>query len=317
MIFYGERSMANKNHSILILVLIILFIAGASYGGVKFRDRQRVQQFESEWEAFGRNVENELPGIMRAKYPDITEFSVTVTRRLNKHTYGNKDYQWYYKFHNNIRAWAAMDESFEALTEAKRCERVEEIYDSMRAEAVLIRSEKTPLYDGECRKSDINLTKDYYGVDDTEYDLMVNAADNWYDTEPSPYGYLKHIRDGHGTLYEYTHEFGTEYVWMSAEEIVRRELAEKEARKRARQNNVSGKSSSGSKSGSSSSYGGGSSYGSSKNSSKKKTVYDQDPYDAGYEDVYLDYDYDEERYRTDDDYARGVDDAMDDEGWDW
>ena len=28
-------------------------------------------------------------------------------------------------------------------------------------------------------------------------------------------------------------------------------------------------------------------------------------------------DYDEERYRTDDDYARGVDDAMDDEGWDW
>ena len=54
-----------------------------------------------------------------------------------------------------------------------------------------------------------------------------------------------------------------------------------------------------------------------KSSKKKTTTYDVDPYDAGYEDVYLDYDYDEDRYRWDDDYMRGVDDAMDDLDEDW
>lgn len=40
-----------------------------------------------------------------------------------------------------------------------------------------------------------------------------------------------------------------------------------------------------------------------------------DNYDEGYEDVYLDDDYDEERYRIDREYANGVDDAMEDEEW--
>lgn len=38
-------------------------------------------------------------------------------------------------------------------------------------------------------------------------------------------------------------------------------------------------------------------------------------YDDGYEDVYFDEDYDWDRYREDDDYASGVDDAMEDEEW--
>ena len=50
--------------------------------------------------------------------------------------------------------------------------------------------------------------------------------------------------------------------------------------------------------------------------SKKKTTY-KNSYDDGYDDVYFDGDYDDDRYRRDPDYARGVDDAMDDEGWDW
>lgn len=40
-----------------------------------------------------------------------------------------------------------------------------------------------------------------------------------------------------------------------------------------------------------------------------------DSYDEGYEDVYLDDDYDDDRYRTDNEYANGVDDAMEDEDW--
>lgn len=40
-----------------------------------------------------------------------------------------------------------------------------------------------------------------------------------------------------------------------------------------------------------------------------------DSYDEGYEDVYLDDDYDDDRYRTDSEYANGVDDAMEDEDW--
>lgn len=40
-------------------------------------------------------------------------------------------------------------------------------------------------------------------------------------------------------------------------------------------------------------------------------------YDAGYDAVYDDDDYDENRYYSDDDYAAGVDDAMDELGEDW
>ena len=38
-------------------------------------------------------------------------------------------------------------------------------------------------------------------------------------------------------------------------------------------------------------------------------------YDEGYEDVYLNDDYDWERYYRDDDYAAGVYDAMDELDW--
>ena len=56
-------------------------------------------------------------------------------------------------------------------------------------------------------------------------------------------------------------------------------------------------------------------YSSSGSSSKSKT---HDTYDDGYDDVYMDDDYDWDRYWKDDDYARGVDDAIedsDDEDW--
>lgn len=56
------------------------------------------------------------------------------------------------------------------------------------------------------------------------------------------------------------------------------------------------------------------------NSSNKNNNY-HDSYDDGYEDVYFEDDYDDERYYEDDDYAEGVDDAideMDEEGeGDW
>ncbi len=43
-----------------------------------------------------------------------------------------------------------------------------------------------------------------------------------------------------------------------------------------------------------------------------------DSYDDGYDDVYMDDDYDWDRYYEDDDYAEGVDDALDDmEDGDW
>lgn len=48
-------------------------------------------------------------------------------------------------------------------------------------------------------------------------------------------------------------------------------------------------------------------------SSKKYSSYDS--YDEGYEDVYEDEDYDWDRYYSDDDYASGVDDAMDELDW--
>ena len=67
-----------------------------------------------------------------------------------------------------------------------------------------------------------------------------------------------------------------------------------------------------SNSGSSSTYSGSSS--SSSSGSKK---YYHDSYDDGYDDVYMDGDYDDDRYDSDDDYAAGVDDAIDDDDEDW
>lgn len=48
---------------------------------------------------------------------------------------------------------------------------------------------------------------------------------------------------------------------------------------------------------------------------KKSSSYKS--YDDGYDDIYMDGDYDDERYRTDQDYADGVDDAMDEFDGDW
>lgn len=50
-------------------------------------------------------------------------------------------------------------------------------------------------------------------------------------------------------------------------------------------------------------------------SSKKNNPYNS--YDDGYDDVYMDGDYDYDRYYKDSDYADGVDDAMDDLDEDW
>lgn len=52
-----------------------------------------------------------------------------------------------------------------------------------------------------------------------------------------------------------------------------------------------------------------------KSTSSKKTYSTYDSYDEGYEDVYMDEDYDWDRYYSDDDYALGVDDAMEDMDW--
>lgn len=50
------------------------------------------------------------------------------------------------------------------------------------------------------------------------------------------------------------------------------------------------------------------------NSTTKKTY---ESYDDGYDDIYMDGDYDDDRYNSDSDYADGVDDAMDEFEEDW
>lgn len=50
-------------------------------------------------------------------------------------------------------------------------------------------------------------------------------------------------------------------------------------------------------------------------STSKKSYSFYDFYDEGYEDVYENEDYDWDRYYSDDDYASGVDDAMDELDW--
>lgn len=42
-----------------------------------------------------------------------------------------------------------------------------------------------------------------------------------------------------------------------------------------------------------------------------------DSYDEGYDDIYMNGDYDYDRYDSDDGYAAGVDDAMDEDYEEW
>lgn len=58
------------------------------------------------------------------------------------------------------------------------------------------------------------------------------------------------------------------------------------------------------------------SYISKPKSANKPTYNSYDSYDDGYDDVYMDGDYDYDRYDRDSDYADGVDDAMDELGKD-
>ena len=52
-----------------------------------------------------------------------------------------------------------------------------------------------------------------------------------------------------------------------------------------------------------------------KNTTSKKTNDTYNSYDEGYEDIYDNDDYDMDRYYNDEEYAAGVDDAMDELGW--
>ncbi|WP_253293586.1 hypothetical protein [Kineothrix sp. MSJ-39] len=52
-----------------------------------------------------------------------------------------------------------------------------------------------------------------------------------------------------------------------------------------------------------------------KGTTTKKSTYSS--YDDGYDDIYMDGDYDYDRYERDCDYADGVDDAMDEDEEDW
>ena len=54
---------------------------------------------------------------------------------------------------------------------------------------------------------------------------------------------------------------------------------------------------------------------SSNRSSSKKKSSSVNAYDEGYNAIYEDEDYDWDRYQRDDDYASGVDDAMEDMDW--
>ena len=55
--------------------------------------------------------------------------------------------------------------------------------------------------------------------------------------------------------------------------------------------------------------------GTKKSTTTKRSTYDS--FDDGYDDIYMDGDYDYDRYDSDSDYADGVDDAMDEFGEDW
>ena len=80
-----------------------------------------------------------------------------------------------------------------------------------------------------------------------------------------------------------------------------------------RNNSTTSSSSTSTQSNATTGFGSRSSSGSASTSSKKYSSYDS--YDEGYEDVYEDEDYDWDRYYSDDDYASGVDDAMDELDW--
>ena len=81
--------------------------------------------------------------------------------------------------------------------------------------------------------------------------------------------------------------------------------------------NSTTKSSSGSYSGSSGTSNSSKKTGTTTKSNSSISNYNYNSYDKGYDGIYMDGDYDYDRYDRDSDYADGVDDAMDELGEDW
>lgn len=113
-----------------------------------------------------------------------------------------------------------------------------------------------------------------------------------------------------GSSYCYLHKPSSAYTGKSS---TRSSSSSSSAKSSGSSNS---RNSSGSTSSSSSSY---------KSNTKKSTGYQKritydsrdDGYDDGYDDIYMNGDYDYDRYDNDSDYASGVDDAMDEFDEDW
>ena len=102
----------KKDHSFLILFIFVVSILLIVIGADRFRKRQMITKFETEWAAFGTHVENELPGKLMAEYPEISRTDAHVTHEAVKRYYGKDTKQSYYQFCNQFRIEMEMSEAF-------------------------------------------------------------------------------------------------------------------------------------------------------------------------------------------------------------
>ncbi|MDO4961921.1 MAG: hypothetical protein Q4E57_08765 [Eubacteriales bacterium] len=298
-----EEDQVGMNLKLICIIAIIVFAIWAGFAGSK---RYKIAKFEKEWHAYAANVEAMLPDRVSEKYPEIAQFDIRSMPELITHKY---DGGWYYLFNVDINVHLVMDASCSSMSAIQRCYELDHIQQDIVHMGDSIKEEYTPEYAEECAGSSISIANDYYGNESTERSLTAEFNDGKrYKASLDRFGYI------YGILEETTNQYYSREETFSGG-VFRSEYVLD--RNGTSYSGYSGSSSSGNVNTGSDKTVNSSSGGSGKTSSgsgKKHTF--SDSYSEGYDNIYMDEDYDEERYERDPDYASGVDDAMDDDG-DW
>lgn len=296
------RRLVYSLNRVITLVLIIIGICTAFHIYRRTQDESHFQELLAEADEMGHKYSELLPPAIAERMKNmeyVRDVKVNASMSLTRDSRG--DYTW----NEKVRITLYLDDAFDSISDDTQydflCEEASKgsdaIYDA--TETYL-----PELYDLHRELRHI--------IEDERNGFMWGNTDNDYDARTS---------ENH---YEYAHYVKDYFVKNDKDHFTSKHLAEIQAKyakptptpKPVKNNNYTNK---GSTSKSNTTNTGRSTSGSAnKSTGGKSATTNRNPlaaYDEGYEDIWLNDDYDWDRYYRDQDYADGVDDAMEDEDW--
>lgn len=231
------------------------------------------------------NVEKSLPGIIVNDTEYIKSAKVTVDLQDSTYNYKNSDGSpaKYYDWNDNIKLVCEAADKFNSVPPKTKLQFFKDLSARAEDEYFEIQKNVAPTYLEHLTTSGIRNVFDETVFCAVNVEISVKAGSEKY------------------TYNRYSYHISEAYYHNGVEEpkVTYTKPASKTNKTRPQTNSTNNN------------------FKNNNNSSNKKKYKHVDSYDDGYEDVYMNGDYDWDRYCNDWDYASGVDDALDDEGWDF